>query len=115
MAIDGGDGRRLAGRCQTPGGPGHTGSAPEVDNGVRRRARLEGSNDAVDGEEVQRSVEEGEGGTLPRAVQRRALGDLVPPLDVGRGQCPQRACHLGDAQVRQMPRFECLEPGRHRR
>jgi hypothetical protein len=34
----------------------------------------------------------------------------VPPLDVGRRQRAQRACDLRDAQVRQVPPFECGNP-----
>jgi len=87
-------------------------AATEVDNGRRRRCQctVERSNDVTGSEVVERRIEQCKGRTLARAVERTSAARRVPPLDVGRRQRAQRACDLRDAQVRQVPPFECGNP-----
>ena len=69
------------------------------------------ADDGGDGEEVEGSVEEREGGALARAFERRAARQLLAPLDVAGRQRPQRARELGPREIGEMPRLERGEPG----
>ena len=96
---------------QGPRGAGHARSAAEVGDQVHGcGGGAEGADDGGHDQEMEGAVEERKCGTLARAVERGTLRQAVAPLHVGRRQGPQRASHLGRAQVRQVTRFQGAKP-----
>ena len=59
---------------------------------------------------MERAVEQRERGALAGAGERGAVGELLPPLDVGRRQRAERARHLREPKVREVPRLKRRDP-----
>ena len=64
----------------------------------------------ADGQQVQRPVEERKRRTLALRVERTAGRKFLTALDIGRGQCPECARDFGEAEIREVARFERREP-----
>jgi hypothetical protein len=60
---------------------------------------------------MERPIEQRERGSLSCAGQRRALRDLVSPLDVCRRECTQRTGHLREREVAEVPILQVRDPG----
>jgi hypothetical protein len=72
--------------------------------------RAERAHHLAHHEEMERSVEEGEGRALAGAVERGSLREPIAALDVQRGERDERASHLGERQLREMPGLDRREP-----
>jgi hypothetical protein len=64
----------------------------------------------IDEQEMQRRVEQREGGAFAGGGESAAFRELVAALDVGRRERAQRARRLAERQVRKMPRLERRDP-----
>ena len=65
---------------------------------------------AVGGQEVERGVEEGKGGSLAGGLEGAALGQAGAPFDVAGRQGPQRAAHIRRPEIGQVAFVERGEP-----
>jgi len=63
---------------------------------------------------MQRRIDQRKRGTFAGTIERAAPGDCVTTLDVCGRQRAERARHLGNAQIGEMPRFQSSDPvGEH--
>lgn len=106
--------RRAGSARERPRRAGDACPAPEVDHaadGGCGRAKL--LHDALDGEKVQRSVEQAESGPLAGSLECGASAEPVAALDIGRRQSPERPRHLREAKVRKVSRLQRGQPPSH--
>ena len=75
-----------------------------------RGLRMNRLHDVHNRQEVQRTVKQGERRPLAPRVERGSGCKLLAALDIGGGQCPERARDLRETEVREMARFERGEP-----
>ena len=65
-------------------------------------------------QEMQRTIEKRKRRALAGARERRAVGQSGAPLDISGRQRAQRARHLGERELREMPRVELVDPATER-
>ena len=70
--------------------------------------------DVMDQQEMQRTIEQRKRRALAGARERRPFGKSGTALDVGGRQRAQRARHLGERELREMPRVELVDPATER-
>ena len=106
MHVDAEDPQRRV-SARGDGRAADAGAAAKVDNGAWGEGDAECRYDVIDEQEVQRPVIEGKRRALAGPVERLVGSQRgVTPFDVRRRQRAQRASHLAETKVGEVPLFE---------
>jgi len=86
------------------------GAAAEIDDGTRAERDADCLDDVLDEKKVQGTVVHRKRGALAGAIEGFVIGQGgFAPLDIRRRQRPQRARHLAEPQVGEVPFFEFVQ------
>jgi hypothetical protein len=111
MTVDARDGQSAASR-DGPCRAGSASSTPDIEHcgGGSRDRLIQRAENMHARQEMQGCIEQRKSGSFSGAVERTAAADGVTPLHVRRRQGPERTCHFGQPQIRQVTPLECPEP-----